>query len=220
MWLLYSSNTTYILHDFLCARSLPLLAQKTLLSSPLLDWGRLALDLFLALEQQMQLAAAVNNLAARMGTETPVPEMPQNVSVSLATMSEVEELEEWLKDPRHAHAKQNMISALGAVGGENTKRVTWNILSRIFSDTVAKKINWKGVNGKKCFKEMGTRSLLIRAVRKNEAASSAPDSEIDSYAIRWFNLVSDRGGGRNDRAKVKEALTTASQHSTEQQWLT
>eukprot|EP00064_Thunnus_orientalis_P011949 superscaffoldBa00001777_g11981 len=46
------------------------------------------------------------------------------------------------------------------------------------------------------------------AVRKNEAASSAPDSEIDSYAIRWFNLVSDRGGGRNDRAKVKEALTT------------
>ncbi|XP_028975924.2 uncharacterized protein LOC114828751 isoform X2 [Esox lucius] len=59
-------------------------------------------------EQQMQLAAAVNNIAARMGTETPMAEMPQNVSVPLATMSEVEEFEEWLKDARNSHAKQNM----------------------------------------------------------------------------------------------------------------
>ena len=42
-------------------------------------------------EQQMQLAAAVINLAARMGTETPVVEMPHNVSVPLFTVSEVEE---------------------------------------------------------------------------------------------------------------------------------
>ncbi|KAJ8364949.1 hypothetical protein SKAU_G00137800 [Synaphobranchus kaupii] len=74
--------------------------------------------------------------------------------------------------------------------------------------------------GKKCFKEMLTRSLLIRAVRKNQAASSALDSEIDSYTIRWFNLASDQGGGRKDHAKAKEALTMASQHSTERQWLT
>jgi polysaccharide deacetylase 2 family uncharacterized protein YibQ len=60
-------------------------------------------------EQQMQLAAAVNNIAARTGTETPMAEMPQNVSVPLATMSEVEELEEWLKDARNSHAKQNMV---------------------------------------------------------------------------------------------------------------
>ncbi|KAF5886967.1 uncharacterized protein DAT39_022394, partial [Clarias magur] len=53
------------------------------------------------------------------------------------------------------------ISALGAIGGQNTKRVTWNILSRLYSDAVARQINWKGVNGKKCFKEMLTRSLLI-----------------------------------------------------------
>lgn len=57
----------------------------------------------------MQLAAAVNNIAASMGTETPMAEMPQNVSVPLATMSEVEELEEWLKDARNLHAKQNMV---------------------------------------------------------------------------------------------------------------
>ena len=51
-------------------------------------------------------------------------------------------------------------------------------------------------------------SLSTGAVRKNQAASSAPDSEIDSYAIRWFNLASDWGGGRKDHAKAKETLTT------------
>ncbi|XP_039505659.1 uncharacterized protein LOC120461499 [Pimephales promelas] len=158
-------------------------------------------------EQQMQLAAAVNNIAARMGTETPIAEMPQNISVPLATMSEVEELEEWLKDARNSHAKQNMISALGAVGGQNSKRVTWNVLSRIFSNTVAKQINWKGVNGKRSFKEMLTQTLLIKAVRKNQVASSASDNEINQHAIRWFNLASDRGGGRKERAMARDALT-------------
>ncbi|KAL0151499.1 hypothetical protein M9458_053151, partial [Cirrhinus mrigala] len=59
-------------------------------------------------EQQLQVAIAVNNLAARLGTETPVAEMPNNINIPLTTMPEVEELEEWLKDPRNARAKQNM----------------------------------------------------------------------------------------------------------------
>lgn len=59
----------------------------------------------------------------------------------------------------------------------------------------------------KCFKEMLTRSLLIRAVRKNQSSTNAADSEIDSYAIHWFNLAPDRGGGRKERSRVKEALT-------------
>ncbi|XP_031747851.1 uncharacterized protein LOC116406900 isoform X3 [Xenopus tropicalis] len=155
----------------------------------------------------MAIAAAVNNLASRLGTEAPVAEKPKDISIPLTTVPEVEEFEEWLKDSRNSQAKQNMISALGAVGGQNTKRVTWNILSRLYSDAVAKQINWKGVNGKKCFKEMLTRSLLIRAIRKNQSSTNAADSEIDSYAIRWFNLAPDRGGGRKERSRVKEALT-------------
>ncbi|KAG7481592.1 hypothetical protein MATL_G00068330 [Megalops atlanticus] len=142
--------------------------------------------------------------SARIGTETPVAEMPHNISLPLDAMSEVEEFEEWLKDSRNSRAKQNMISVLGAVGGQH-KKVTWNILSRLFSNEVAKQINWKGVNRKKCFKEMLTRGLLIRAVRKNQSAASAADSDVDSYAIRWFNLACDRGGGRKDRERAKEA---------------
>lgn len=45
------------------------------------------------------------------------------------------------------------------------------------------------------------------AVRKNHSSTNAADNEIDSYAIRWFNLASDRGGGRKERARAKEALT-------------
>lgn len=60
-------------------------------------------------EQQTQLAFAVNNLAARLGTETPVAEMPHGISVPLATMPEVEQLEEWLKDSKNTRAKQNMV---------------------------------------------------------------------------------------------------------------
>ncbi|KAL1279608.1 hypothetical protein QQF64_026281 [Cirrhinus molitorella] len=158
-------------------------------------------------EQQMQLAAAVNNLSARLGTQTPVAEMPHQFNIPLATMPEVEEFEEWLKDSRNAQAKQNMISALGGIGGQNTKKATWSILSSLFSAVVAKQINWKGVNGKKCFKEMQTRSVLIRAVRNNQCFSSATDTEIDCHTIRWFNLACDRGGGRKERARAKEALT-------------
>ncbi|XP_048863572.1 uncharacterized protein LOC125738530 [Brienomyrus brachyistius] len=58
---------------------------------------------------------------------------------------------------------------------------------------------------------MHTRSLLIRAVRKNQSSSSVADSEVDSYTIRWFNLASDRGGGRKECARAKEASTECSQ---------
>ena len=39
----------------------------------------------------------------------------------------------------------------------------------------------------------------IGAVRKSHAAKQATDMEINKHVIRWFNLASDRGGGRRDR---------------------
>ncbi|KAF5886968.1 uncharacterized protein DAT39_022395, partial [Clarias magur] len=52
-------------------------------------------------EQQMQ-------LAARLGTEAPVVEMPNDISIPLTTVPEVEEFEERLKDSKNSQAKQNM----------------------------------------------------------------------------------------------------------------
>ena len=41
------------------------------------------------------------------------------------------------------------------------KRVTWNILGRLFTDEVSHQINWKGVNSKKPFSRMATKTLLF-----------------------------------------------------------
>ncbi|KAK5623168.1 hypothetical protein CRENBAI_018433 [Crenichthys baileyi] len=77
-------------------------------------------------QQQMQLAVAVNSLAARIGAEMP------DINLPLDTLSEVEEFEEWLQDQTNSRAKQNMVSVFGSVGGQNAKKTTWNILSRLF----------------------------------------------------------------------------------------
>ena len=38
---------------------------------------------------------------------------------------------------------------LASIGGKNTKQIVFNILSHIFADSVAKNINWKGMNNEK-----------------------------------------------------------------------
>ncbi|ROL54794.1 Complement C1q-like protein 4 [Anabarilius grahami] len=42
--------------------------------------------------------------------------------------------------------------------------------------------------------------------KEQPVSTAAADTEINSYAIRWFNLASDRAGGRKERARAKEAL--------------
>ncbi|XP_031747632.1 extracellular calcium-sensing receptor [Xenopus tropicalis] len=56
---------------------------------------------------------------------------------------------------------------------------------------------------------------MLWAVRKNQSSTNAADSEIDSYAIHWFNLAPDRGGGRKERSRIKEALTEVSYASAQ-----
>ncbi|XDV24100.1 hypothetical protein PO909_028365, partial [Leuciscus waleckii] len=88
------------------------------------------------------------------------------------------------------------ISSLATIGGQDVKRVTWNILGRIFTDEVSHQINWKGANNKKSFNRMTTKTLLFSAVRKNTVTRSATDAEVTKHAIRWFNLAADRATRR------------------------
>lgn len=71
-------------------------------------------------EQQMQLAVAINNLAIRTRAETSVAEMPHDISLPLDTLSEVDGFEEWLKDSRNSHAKQNMVCITLAQASQHT----------------------------------------------------------------------------------------------------
>ncbi|KAK5925363.1 hypothetical protein CgunFtcFv8_017892 [Champsocephalus gunnari] len=66
--------------------------------------------------------------------------------------------------------------------------------------TVARRINWKGVNGKRAFNTMAMKIVIFRAVCKCTITSAVMDADISQHStIRWFNLASDREGGRQER---------------------
>lgn len=54
------------------------------------------------------------------------------------------------------------LSSLATIGGHDTKKVTWNILARMFTDEAGRRINWKGLNGKKSFSQMASKTFLLR----------------------------------------------------------
>ncbi|TDH13453.1 hypothetical protein EPR50_G00034250 [Perca flavescens] len=113
-------------------------------------------------QQQDQLVAKVNYLSSRLNS-TPGPdvEMPDNIQFPLEQLEAVEAFEMFLKEPSNGPARQRVISSLATIGGQDVKRVTWNILPRLFTDEVSHQINWKGVNNKKSFSRMATKILLF-----------------------------------------------------------
>ncbi|XP_061833046.1 uncharacterized protein [Nerophis lumbriciformis] len=109
---------------------------------------------------QNQLMAKVNFLTSRL-TITPGPEveMPANIQFPLEQLEAVEAI---LNEPSNGPTRQRVISSLATIGGQDVKRVTWNILGRVFTDDVSDQINWKGVNNKKAFSRMATKTLLFK----------------------------------------------------------
>ncbi|CAL8395486.1 unnamed protein product [Boreogadus saida] len=119
-------------------------------------------------QQQDQLVAKVNYLCSKMNcTPGPEVEMPENINLPLEHLEAVEAFEVFLKEPSNHPARQRIIASLATIGGHDVKRVTWNILGRLYSDDVSHQINWKGVNHKKAFSQMSAKSLLFSVVRKN-----------------------------------------------------
>ncbi|CAL8340108.1 unnamed protein product [Boreogadus saida] len=135
-------------------------------------------------QQNDQLVAKVNLLTSRMNS-TPGPdvEMPDSIQFPLEQLDTVEAFEQFLKEPSNGPARQRVISSLANIGGQDVKRVTWNILGRLFTDEVSHQINWKGVHNKKPFSRMATKTLLFSAVRKNVVTRSATDAEVTKHAI-------------------------------------
>ncbi|XP_037330194.2 uncharacterized protein LOC119219244 [Pungitius pungitius] len=119
-------------------------------------------------QQQDQLLARFDNLLHNK-QQTTVPEVELSevpVQFPLSTVEEVDLFEARLSDPPDFRLQKSVISSLATIGGRDSKRVTWNILARMFSDDVGKSINWKGVNGKRAFSQMTSKTLLLHAVRE------------------------------------------------------
>ncbi|KAF4116631.1 hypothetical protein G5714_004120 [Onychostoma macrolepis] len=93
-------------------------------------------------QQQDQLVARVNYLSSRLN------HFLKYIHFPLEHLEAVEAFEMFLKEPSNGPARQRVISSLATIGGQDVKRVTWNILGRLFTDEVSPQINWKGVNNK------------------------------------------------------------------------
>ncbi|XP_041915413.1 uncharacterized protein LOC121680240 isoform X2 [Alosa sapidissima] len=130
-------------------------------------------------QQVNQLATTVNVVLARLGTRDgqPTYEMP-DFQFPLDSIEEVRRFEEWLQNPQHDCKKQALVTSFSSVGGVDVKRVTWNISASMCSCSVARRINWKGVNEKMALKKMASKVILTRAVRNCATTAQATDDEI------------------------------------------
>uniref|UniRef100_A0AAV2KJ33 DUF4806 domain-containing protein n=1 Tax=Knipowitschia caucasica TaxID=637954 RepID=A0AAV2KJ33_KNICA len=86
-------------------------------------------------------------------------------------------MEAWIRGT-NMELKQQVINKLSAIGGQDHKKVTWNILACIFNDSCAQKISWKGVHGKIPFKSMALKTLILEAVKRNNLCRTITDVEI------------------------------------------
>uniref|UniRef100_A0A3B1IEL9 Uncharacterized LOC111197441 n=1 Tax=Astyanax mexicanus TaxID=7994 RepID=A0A3B1IEL9_ASTMX len=154
-------------------------------------------------QQQVQQTLAINSILTLLqGNQSPSrAEMPKEFLYPLKDLNELERQEIWLQDAGHSAAKANMISYLGTIGGKDLKATVWNILTRLLDNSVAKKVNWKGINSKRSFRDMDLKTVILSAVRKNPLNEKASDVDIERHIIRWFNLSGDRAGGRKNREK-------------------
>ncbi|XP_042345908.1 uncharacterized protein LOC121945674 [Plectropomus leopardus] len=102
--------------------------------------------------------------------------------------------------------KNKMISYLGLAGGMTTKESVWRIMAKLFTNTLAININWRGRNNKQKMENLTIKRVILNAVRQNSFCKDAVDEEIESYMKRWLQLAADRDGGRKRRQeKGKEA---------------
>uniref|UniRef100_A0A8C4T8C4 DUF4806 domain-containing protein n=1 Tax=Erpetoichthys calabaricus TaxID=27687 RepID=A0A8C4T8C4_ERPCA len=79
----------------------------------------------------------------------------------------------------------------------------WRIMRQTFTNSLAKQLNWRGINGKTCFHSLHIKDIVIDAVRRNSVTSRATTQEIEMWIKRWLHLAADRDGGRRARMECQ-----------------
>ncbi|RVE69048.1 hypothetical protein OJAV_G00073800 [Oryzias javanicus] len=82
-------------------------------------------------------------------------------------------------------------------------------MKQCFTNTLAKQLNWRGVNGKTAFQRLEMKDVISRSVRNNMLTKAATDQEIEMFIKRWLHLAGDRDGGRRQREERRQTV----QHS-------
>ncbi|KAA0721245.1 hypothetical protein E1301_Tti018142 [Triplophysa tibetana] len=128
---------------------------------------------------------------------------------------DIEESSLPLQDLPHLHSleermqqspeyKQKLVNWLGLIGGTDVRDCTWRILKRVIANSLAKNLNWRGVNGKTSLATLQLRDVVISAVRRNPLTANAAETDVEGTMKRWLQLAADREGGRKRRLLLKE----------------
>ncbi|XP_030608516.1 uncharacterized protein LOC115796315 isoform X2 [Archocentrus centrarchus] len=108
-----------------------------------------------------------------------------------------------------ADFKQKMITALSVIGGVNIKDTVWRIMKNIFTNSLAKQLNWRGVNGKTAFHSLQLKDVIAGTVRRNHLTATATEQEVETFIKRWLHLAGDRDGGRREREEKRRCTQLA-----------
>ncbi|XP_047670293.1 uncharacterized protein LOC113657002 [Tachysurus fulvidraco] len=119
----------------------------------------------------------------------------------LKDLSSLQNMEDNLQSTPDLH--KQLVNTLALKGGTDVQECVWRIMHGLFTDSLARKVNMRGVNGKTGFLRLQIRDVVIAAVRRNCLTSEATEKEIDSTVKRWLYLAPDRDGGRKERMKNK-----------------
>ncbi|XP_038129343.1 uncharacterized protein LOC119775437 [Cyprinodon tularosa] len=108
-----------------------------------------------------------------------------------------------------ADFKQKMTAALSVIGGVDIKDTVWRIMKNLFTNSLAKQLNWRGVNGKTAFHSLQLKDVITGTVRNNQLTATATDQEVEAYIKRWLHLAGDRDGGRRKREEKRRSTQLA-----------
>ncbi|XP_062864512.1 uncharacterized protein LOC134326277 [Trichomycterus rosablanca] len=125
-------------------------------------------------------------------------------ALPLTDLESLLDLENVLKNEQEL--KNKMITALGLNGGVDLKDTMWRIMKRTVTNSLAKKLNWRGINGKTAFNSLLLKDVIAGAVRRNQLTRLATNQEIEFYIKRWLHLAIDREGGRKLRQERRSVL--------------
>ncbi|KAA0716624.1 hypothetical protein E1301_Tti020360 [Triplophysa tibetana] len=105
--------------------------------------------------------------------------------------------------------RKKLVNTLALKGGTDARECVWRIMHTLITNSFAKNINMKGVNGKIGFQRLQIRNVVIDTVRCNRLTSGATDKEVEGNIKRCLHLAPDRDGGRRERMRRKERMDSA-----------
>ncbi|KAK5904046.1 hypothetical protein CgunFtcFv8_007771 [Champsocephalus gunnari] len=97
-----------------------------------------------------------------------------------------------------ADLQNKMITALSAIGGLDVKDCVWRVMKHCFTNSLAKQLNWRGINGKTAFHGLQLKDVITGTVRNNRLTATATDQESDHTLLilnSCLTVIEKRGDG-------------------------